>query len=536
MLKCNQIKVQPGYTMEEVRTRVAKTLRMQADKIRDLSIIKESIDARKKPEIYYILTVVFSYDQEASLLKKQNRNKDLSLYKPVSYQFPYQVTDWKGERPVVVGSGPAGLFCAYMLAKHGFRPILIERGKPVSDRTRDVALFWEKGILNTESNVQFGEGGAGTFSDGKLNTLVHDKDGLNQKVLEIFVEHGANPRILYDAKPHIGTDVLTNVVSSMREQIKSWGGEVRFQTKLTGLRSEVIDGTRVLTGIEINGSEVIATNHCVLAIGHSARDTFEMLLHEEISMEEKSFAVGFRVMHPQSMINESQYAIADPRNLPPAPYKLTGKGEDGRGVYSFCMCPGGYVVNASSEEERTAVNGMSYSDRGGEYANSAIIVAVNPSDFPCVGPLGGIAFQRELEGKCYQAGQGAIPVERYVDFRAAVPTPSEVTFGKDIPLKGQFVTADLTQILPDTLRKSFIEGMDSFERKIKGFASEQAIVAGIESRTSSPVRIHRDDQLQSNVQGLFPCGEGAGYAGGITSAGMDGIRVARQVAELLLQK
>lgn len=525
MIKVNQMKLRPGYDNQDVFAKLVKTLRCSKDEIKSFQILKESIDARKKPDIMMSLSVAVSLSNEEKFLKK-NKNPDVILYQPVTYHFPEAGSKELEQRPVIIGSGPAGLFCAYYLSLYGYQPILLERGKCVEDRTKDVQDFWKTGKLKTESNVQFGEGGAGTFSDGKLNTLVNDKDGRNTEVLRVFVKHGASERILYDAKPHIGTDVLVNVVSSMREIIIKNGGEVRFESKVTEL---LIDDNKV-TGVIINGTETLYTNQVVLAIGHSARDTFAMLHKNKIPMDAKAFAVGFRVMHPQGMINTSQYGIADYKGLPPSPYKVTAKGNNGRGVYSFCMCPGGYVVNASSEEQRLAVNGMSYSNRGGAYANSAIIVSVDPLDFGFDGPLAGIAFQRKIEEAAYLAGKGKIPVEYYEDFKNAKKTGcKEVIFSGDIPLKGEYLTSDLTTILPQELNEAFVDGMEAFEKKIRGFASSEAIMAGVESRTSSPVRIHRDETGQSEVRGLYPCGEGAGYAGGITSAAMDGIRIAEAI-------
>ncbi len=522
MIKINQLKVHPGFSNQDVFAKIVKTLKCQKEDVETFQIIKSSIDARKKPDIFYSLTVAVSVKNEGKLLKRFEKNNDISAYKPVNYCIPDAGDRLIPDRPVVIGSGPAGLFCSYFLAKSGYKPILLERGKCVLDRAKDIEKFWEEGVLDTESNVQFGEGGAGTFSDGKLNTLVNDKEGRNQEVLKIFVENGAPKAILYDAKPHIGTDVLIKVVASMREKIKAWGGEVFFESKVTDVLIE--NGT--VTGVMVNQERSILSSNVVLAIGHSARDTFQMLYEKKLPMEAKSFAVGFRVMHPQKMIDLSQYGKDRGNNLPPSPYKVAGKGQNGRGVYSFCMCPGGYVVNASSEDGQTAVNGMSYAARAGEYANSAIIVAVTPKDFGSTDALAGIAFQKKIEKAAYEAGKGRIPVEYYLDFKDAKTTNlKEVTFAKDIPLKGQFETTDLRGILPAALNEAFVDGMEYFDKKIHGFGKETAIMAGVESRTSSPVRIHRDENLQSEVKGLYPCGEGAGYAGGITSAAMDGIRV-----------
>ncbi len=567
MLRVNQIKVSPDGDVEIIRKKAAAILGIRQTDIEALNIIRQSIDARKKPEIFYSYTVdvVLSKElrgKEERLLKRCKENQ-VSRVTDKPYIFPTGGRQVMKHRPVIVGMGPAGLFCGYMLAKHGYRPILLERGKAVDARTADVQSFWETGRLQPDSNVQFGEGGAGTFSDGKLNTLIKDKDGRNGEVLRIFVEHGAPEKILYEGKPHIGTDILTGVVKSMREAIIAWGGEVRFETEMKRL---VLEQEQV-TGVELvnldGESEVLPCETVVLAIGHSARNTFETLYEQEIPMEAKAFAVGFRVEHPQSMINMAMYGREDAGPLGAAPYKVTAKTSVGRGVYSFCMCPGGYVVNASSEQGRLAVNGMSYSDRGSANANSAIIVSVTPEDYGLEHPLAGIAFQRRLEEKAYEAGQGRIPVQRFGDFKRIVEGQgaecrnveeilrqgAECRSSKDVLrqgadlaerkgyddsyepcTKGDYRFADLTGILPEECNRAFVEGMEVFAHQIKGFDRPETLMLGVESRTSSPIRIHRDESLQSRVRGLYPCGEGAGYAGGITSAAMDGMRVAEELA------
>lgn len=543
MIRINQLKMATDHTREELIGKICGILRISSRDIVSMEIVRQSIDARKKPEIFYIYTVDAAVKNEDRLLKalekRKNIKEQISKIVPVKYHFPPGGERQMPFRPVIVGMGPAGLFCGYFLAEHGYRPIILERGKRVEERQRDVEIFWETGVLDVSSNVQFGEGGAGTFSDGKLNTLVKDKDGRNRAVLETFVKFGADESVLYNAKPHIGTDVLSGVVRRMREEIIRLGGEVRFESQVTDIYIE--DGE--IKGVQINGETDLECNVLVLAIGHSARDTFYMLEGRNVPMEAKAFAAGFRVQHPQSMINLSQYGSEDAGRLGSAPYKVTAKTSAGRGVYSFCMCPGGYVVNASSEEGRVAVNGMSYSGRDGENANSAIIVSVGPEDYPNDGPLSGIEFQRELEERAYRAGKGMIPVQRYGDFvrsvcqgQTEVPggvlnASENVTDAEITPqCKGQYVWTDLKDILPDECSRAFIEGMEVFARQIKGFDRPDTVLAGVESRTSSPVRIPRDEELQSEVRGLYPCGEGAGYAGGITSAAMDGIRVAEKIA------
>lgn len=539
MIRISQIKLKPGQGPEELKRKIRKLLRLPEKADFRWQIVKSSIDARKKPEIYISYMVEVTGLEERAVIKRC-RDKSVSLTEPVCYRFPSSGDRKLTRRPVVVGTGPAGLFCGYMLALHGYRPILLERGQQVEERCRTVEAFWKDGTLDTECNVQFGEGGAGTFSDGKLNTLVKDKEGRNREVLRILVEAGAPENILYEGKPHIGTDILVKVVRHMRQTILAHGGEVRFETKMTKLRMENGKITGVLTK-RASHTETIETDIVVLAIGHSARDTFQMLYDSRVPMEAKAFAVGLRVEHPQRLINLSQYGTGEPEFLPPASYKLTAQTREGRGVYSFCMCPGGYVVNASSEEGRLAVNGMSYSGRSGENANSAVVVSVTPEDYGSSHPLGGLAFQRRLEEKACEVGNGKVPVERYGDFRQAVAgqetegikrrTDKQKTEAYQPQIKGEWQFAPVHDILPEELNRAFLEGMETFGRMIDGFASEYVLLSGVESRTSSPVRIHRDASGQSEIKGLYPCGEGAGYAGGITSAAMDGIRIAERIAE-----
>lgn len=418
MIRINQIKLPINYTEGMLEKKVCKILKAERSDILSIKIVKRSIDARKKPEIFYSITAEVEAKKEGMLVKRA-KNNQITLTERVEYCFPESGEKPLEKRPVIIGSGPAGLFCAYMLAEHGYRPIVLERGENVETRKKDVEEFWKSGALKPNSNVQFGEGGAGTFSDGKLNTLIKDKDGKNQKVLSIFVENGAPEKILFDGKPHIGTDILMTVVRNMRERIEKWGGEFRFGNQVVDF--EIKD--EKLSALVVKNKEAecytLETDHAVLAIGHSARDTFETLLKREVPMEAKSFAVGLRVEHPQELIQSALYGETT-EELPAAAYKLTAKTSFGRGVYSFCMCPGGYVVNASSEEGRTAVNGMSYSGRDGKNANSAIIVSVTPEDFGAEGPLAGITFQRKLEEKAFQVGQGKVPVERYGDFKKEV--------------------------------------------------------------------------------------------------------------------
>ena len=427
--------------------------------------------------------------------------------------------------PVIVGSGPAGLFCAWYLARAGYRPLVLERGQEAQKRKETVDRFWKDGVLDPDSNVQFGEGGAGTFSDGKLNTLVKDPNGRNHEVLKRFVEAGASEEIVYQQKPHLGTDVLIGIVETMRHQIEEMGGSFRFETKVTDLCIE----NGHLTAVEVNNEEKIPADACVLALGHSARDTFDMLHRRGVYMEPKSFAVGLRMEHPQKMINYDLYGEEENEFLGAASYKVTHTCENGRGVYSFCMCPGGYVVNASSEQGMLAVNGMSYQARDSKNANSALIVTVTPEDFPEEGPLGGIAFQRNLEKRAWEIGKGKIPVQLFGDYKLHQKSSA---FGEIEPqMKGAHVFADVRSILPKEIGDSIEEGVLAFGKKLKGFDRNDAILSGVESRTSSPVRIVRNREGYSNIEGIYPCGEGAGYAGGITSAAMDGIKTAEFICE-----
>lgn len=555
MIRISQLKLKVGHTREELFEEIIH----QAHGKRPVSwrIVRKSVDARKKPQLFYVYTIDAEFENEKKLLSAKKSKWTRSTV--VKYRFPYNKKDGSGasstevstiDRAVIVGMGPAGLFAALVLARAGFAPIVFERGDCVEKRSEIVEHFFESGELDEESNVQFGEGGAGTFSDGKLNTLVKDKFGRNHFVLKEFVKHGAPEEILYEAKPHIGTDILKDVVASIRKEIESLGGEVHFRTKVCDILCEKISGSvaereraeaeknllmqdKQLTGLILEKEGVQAEYPCrnvIFAIGHSARDTFYMLHERELSMNPKAFAIGVRVEHLAHLINESQYGEGYPEGVPTASYKLTHQCKGtGRGIYSFCMCPGGYVVNASSEPGRIAVNGMSYSGRNGANANSAIIVSVTPADYGSDEPLAGIGFQRRLEEKAFSAGCGKIPVERYGDFSDTATTghiPTEF-----VPaIKGQWTFADVKSVLPDSLSEAFIEGMEQFGHRIPGFDDANAVVSGIESRTSSPVRIVRDDTLQANIRGIYPCGEGAGYAGGITSAAMDGVRVAEAIA------
>ncbi len=544
MIRISQLKLPVEHTEEDLRRKAAKLLRISADEIRALHIRRRSLDARKKPVLFYSYLVDVEAAHESAVVKKA-KNPQITLPKDPTYRFPACGDRQLKNPPLIVGAGPAGLFAGLLLARHGYCPVILERGQDVDSRTEKVSRFWKNGILDTHTNVQFGEGGAGTFSDGKLNTLVKDPCGRNRLVLETFCAFGADAEILYEQKPHLGTDVLAGIVRSMREEIIRLGGTVRFGCQVTDLLTEegriqgvivesqagagsVCRSRRGTSETCADGREIIPAQAVILAIGHSARDTFQMLANHGVLMDAKAFAVGLRIQHPQSMINRSQYGREDAGMLGAASYRLTRQTSGGRGVYSFCMCPGGYVVNASSEEGRLAVNGMSYHNRAGVNANSALIVTVTPEDYPDQTPLGGVAFQRELEERAFAAASGSIPVQLYEDFRNN--RVSRMVGDVEPQMQGAWAFADVRSIMPETLNQELLEAMEQFGRVIDGFDRPDAVLAGIESRTSSPVRIWRNEQLESPLRGLFPCGEGAGYAGGITSAAMDGVKVAEAVA------
>lgn len=517
-------------SLDDVKRKIAKVLQVAGDDIGDIRILKRSIDARKKPEIMVSYTVSFHCRNEKEVWHRNKNNRNLSQGKETVSLFSQIRPVSRLEKVVVVGAGPAGLFCAYYLTLCGLKPVLLERGAPMEERTKDVERFWQEGVLCQESNVSFGEGGAGTFSDGKLNTGVKDRSGRKQFVLESFVKFGAGEDILYDARPHIGTDVLRHVIVAMRHELQKNGCEFLFHTKMTGLQQEAgrVSGVRVQRE---GREEKILCDRLVLAIGHSARDTFVLLRDQGIVMNPKAFAVGVRVQHRQEDIDRAQYGVVDDR-LPASAYKLTGKTTDRRAVYSFCMCPGGYVVNASSEQGGLVVNGMSNASRDSGNANSAIVVSVEPEDFKSEDCLAGVAFQRQYEQLAYKLCQGRIPVQRFDDFCRDRKTEKT---GKVEPcVKGEWKLANLRKALPKFVVNGMIEGIGQFAKKIKGFDEGDTLLLGLESRTSSPVRIERDADFESiSLRGMYPCGEGAGYAGGIMSAAMDGLRVAMKIQQTL---
>ncbi len=541
MIRLQQLKLPVTHSAQDLETKIRKTLRLKDNDL-TLKIKRRSLDARKKPELFFVYTidVFLSEELEKAVCKKGH----FSAQKEEIYVLPACGNKKLPTRPVVIGSGPAGLFSAYLLAQKGFCPIVVERGEDVDKRSRRVAAFWEGAQeLCTESNVQFGEGGAGTFSDGKLNTLVHDRDGRNRYVLDTFVRFGASEETAYVAKPHLGTDELTVIVKNIRNEIIRLGGTFLFGMKVVdmdydanGLKGLILEETftdhahdGLLRETEDHKYRLDA-NVAVLAIGHSARDTFQMLLNRKLELQQKNFAVGLRVEHLQSIINQAQYGTEDADAIGNADYKVTKQCENGRSVYSFCMCPGGYVVNASSETGRLAVNGMSYSKRDSANANSALIVSVDQKDFGSDHVLAGLYFQQKLEEKAYEIGKGSVPVQRFADFEADKASDH---FGRVSPLvKGKHTFANLRELFPDEINEALIEAIHSFDRQIKGFDDPDAVLSGVESRTSSPVRIVRNEECESIISGLYPCGEGAGYAGGIMSAAMDGMKVAEKIISL----
>lgn len=511
-------------SLATLKNKVAKKLGVREENFKSFKILKESVDARKKDAIKFNYAVEVSCDNEAKILSK-TKNTDIRPGEE-NYTPDFEPGSKKmNSRPVVVGMGPAGLFAGLLLAERGYNPLVIERGEAVEDRTKSINSFWNDRKLDTESNVQFGEGGAGTFSDGKLTTRI--KDHRCGYVLEKLVEAGAPEEITYMGKPHIGTDILKDVVKNIREKIKSYGGEVRFSTKLEDI--EIKNGE--LYSITLDGQKVSCEN-MILATGHSARDTYEMLFKRGVSMSPKPFAIGYRIEHPQSLIDENQYGkYATHPKLRAADYKLTyTSNKFNRGIYSFCMCPGGYVVAAASEENTVVVNGMSNYNRDNVNANSALVVAVSPEDFQDTTPLGGIEFQRKYERLAFEVGgrNYNAPVQKVQDF---LKDRVSKNFGNTKPsyIPGTEF-ADLRKCAPEFVVDSIKEALQVFDRRIPGYAGEDALLTGMETRTSAPVKINRNEEYESvNVKGLYPTGEGAGYAGGIISAAVDGLRVAEKI-------
>jgi uncharacterized protein len=534
MLRLNEVKLPLNHPEEALPAAILARLGISADQMKSFTVFKRSYDARKKANIVLIYSVDVETTDDAGVLKRNQRDTHLMPSPDMEYKFVAHGVNADGRqpRPVVIGMGPCGLFAALILAQMGLKPIILERGKTVRERTKDTFGFWRKRVLNPESNVQFGEGGAGTFSDGKLYSQIKDPKHYGRKVLTEFVKAGAPEEIIYVSKPHIGTFRLVKMVEAMREEITALGGEIRFEQRVTDIDIEEVDGQRQVRGLQLASGEKIATNHVVLAVGHSARDTFEMLYERGVFIEAKPFSIGFRVEHPQSLIDQCRFGPnAGHPILGAADYKLVHHASNGRAVYSFCMCPGGTVVAAASEPGRVVTNGMSQYSRAERNANSAIVVSISPEDYPGH-PLAGIEFQRRLEEKAFVLGGSNYnaPGQLMGDFVAGRPSTE---FGAVVPsYKPQVTLTDLATILPEFAVTALREAFPAFDKQIKGYFKADAVLTGLETRTSSPIRIkRRDDDFQSlNTRGLFPAGEGAGYAGGILSAGVDGIKVAEAVA------
>ena len=527
MLRVTEIKLPLDAPAEALRDAVLARLRLEADELVDFSVFKRSLDARKKHAPMWVYVVDVALRDEARVLERLRGERGVAPAPDMTYRFVAQAPENLDRRPVVVGFGPAGIFAALILAQMGFRPIVLERGRAVRERTQDTWGLWRRHVLDPESNVQFGEGGAGTFSDGKLYSQIRDPRHYGRKVLTEFVKAGAPPEILYVAKPHIGTFRLVGMVENIRREIESLGGEIRFGQRVTDI---LIENGRV-RGVMLAGGETLRADHVVLALGHSARDTFEMLHARGVFMEPKPFSIGFRIEHPQSLIDRARLGPhAGNPLLGAADYKLVHHAKNGRSVYSFCMCPGGTVVAATSEVGRVVTNGMSQYSRNERNANAGIVVGISPADYPG-GPLAGIALQRRLESRAFELGGGNYdaPVQLVGDFLQGVPSTQLGGVGPSY--KPGVRPTDLTGALPSYAIEAIREALPAFERQIKGFAMRDAVLTGVETRTSSPLRITRGADYQSvNVRGLYPAGEGAGYAGGILSAGVDGIEVAEAVA------
>lgn len=519
------IKEAPDWNTERLALQsiILSKLKIEEHELIDFIIFKKSIDARKKNDIHYVYTVDAEVKSEDFILKKHAKNGIIPTPDLAAYSLSFGTGEMH-ERPVIIGMGPAGLFAGLLLSRYGYMPIILERGDDVDTRAQKINTFWKTGLLDNESNVQFGEGGAGTFSDGKLTTLINDPRC--RLVLEEFMKAGAPPEILYKSKPHIGTDLLKTTVKNIRQEINANGGDVRFKAKVT----DIIIKDGKISELVINDTERLCCNTVLLAIGHSARDTVEMLHGRGVEMTQKAFSIGLRIEHPQEFINKAQYgSFAGAPGLGAADYKLSYHCKNGRSAYSFCMCPGGYVVAAASEEKHLVTNGMSEHKRDGKNANSALLVGVTPADFSNEHPLAGIEFQRKWERLAFEQG-GAnymAPVQLTRDFLA--DKPSSKRGSVEPTYKPGVVFTELKTCLPHYVTETLKEAILNFDTKIRGFAMPDSILTGVETRSSSPVRITRDNSYLSNINGLYPVGEGAGYAGGIMSSAVDGIKVAEKI-------
>ncbi|UOA07087.1 NAD(P)/FAD-dependent oxidoreductase [Methylobacter sp. S3L5C] len=527
MLRITELKLPLDHQEDAIKTAILNRLGINTDELISYTVFRQGHDARKRSAISLVYTLDVETKNQAAILTRMQDDPHVSITPDTNYYFVTQAPKNLTSRPIVIGTGPCGLFAGLILAQMGFKPIILERGKEVRERTKDTFGLWRKGLFNPESNVQFGEGGAGTFSDGKLYTQIKDPNQYGRKVLTEFVKAGAPTEILRASKPHIGTFKLVTMVEQMRATIESLGGEIRFQSRVDKI---AIENGQVL-GVILASGETLLSHHVVLAVGHSARDTFKMLYEQGVYIEAKSFSIGFRIEHPQSLIDSCRFGNnAGHPLLGAADYKLVHHCKNGRSVYSFCMCPGGTVVAATSEAGHVVTNGMSQYSRNERNANSGIVVGITPEDYPG-NPLAGMEFQRKLEARAFKLGGETYqaPGQLVGDFIANKPS---VAFGSVHPSYTPGVhLGDLSTALPDYAIEAIREALPAFDKKIKGFAMADAVLTGVETRTSSPIRIKRNEHFQSiNTQGLYPAGEGAGYAGGILSAAVDGIKVAEALA------